>query len=266
MRKLLRLFPSSFLWVAMLSLTACVTNEYLQPGSSGKNKESENNPYLEHPDYKKFVESQAARFNKVAERRPVVYSELADYLVKRFDLEQQSGIGIDIGGGPGNLVFELAARTRKLYWINADINTWYNRYFSENALAQKLEHRTAFIYADACFLPFRSNYANIIVSRGSYQFWQDLEKGLTEINRVLKPGGAAFVGRGNAPAMPEKELRKLVKAGLIGGPAYNRAEDAERFHNIMEDMDIVDYEVILQDPAGESFKKYYGVWLYFRKN
>ncbi|MFW5871190.1 MAG: hypothetical protein ACOCVH_01755 [Verrucomicrobiota bacterium] len=46
-----------------------------------------------------------------------------------------------------------------------------------------------------------------------------------------------MIGRGNAPTMPEKELHKLIKADLIGGPAYMPAEDAKRFHRIMADID-----------------------------
>ena len=46
----------------------------------------------------------AARFNKTAKSRPTVYTRLSEYLVKRFDLADRAGIGVDIGGGPGDLV------------------------------------------------------------------------------------------------------------------------------------------------------------------
>lgn len=215
------------------------------------------------PDYEAFGEGAATRMEEVAKSRKVVYLELTDYLVKRFDLSEKPGVGIDIGGGPGDLIVHLAKRTRQYYWINADINTWCARPFAMNMLKENIAHRTGFVFADACALPFRDNYADIAVSRGSYQFWPDLEKGMSEILRVLRSGGVAFVGRGVAPTMPETEVRKLAKAGRIGGPKYDPDKDAERFRDLMQKLGIPQFEVIRNIPEDPNLN--YGVWLYFRK-
>ncbi len=218
---------------------------------------------LERPDYERFGEAGATRFNQVAKRRTLVYTRLAEYLVEQFDLGARPGIGIDLGGGPGDLVIELAVRTKQFYWVNADINTWYARPLVEEALKRKVAHRTSFVFADAGVLPFRDAYADLVVSRGSYQFWGDLEAGVREVHRVLRPGAQAFIGRGFPPTMPEAEVGALRAKGVVGGPKYNPDEDAVRFRSIMEKLGVKDFQVIRQKPKAPSLD--YGVWLRFRK-
>jgi SAM-dependent methyltransferase len=219
---------------------------------------------LERPDYKKYGEEPRAKLTEVAKKREIVYSRLADYLVRRFNLSEREGIGVDIGGGSGDLIIHLAERTGKFYWINADINTGYARSFASDILDKNIAYRTGFIFADACAMPFKDNYADLIVSRGSYQFWPDLKMGLREIHRVLRPGGEAFLGRGVAPTMPEEEAKKLAEMKLIGGPKYDPDKDAERFRKIMDELNIHEFEVIRHKPEDPTLN--YGVWLYFKKD
>ena len=101
-----------------------------------------------------------------------VYAPLAEQITADFNLQEKEGIGIDIGSGPGTLIIELCGRTR-LHWINADINPNFFPHFYEQAQQRGFGHRVSAIYADACALPFRDNYADIIVSRGSFPFWLD---------------------------------------------------------------------------------------------
>lgn len=37
---------------------------------------------------------------------------------------------------------------------------------------------------------------DLVVSRESYHFWQNLPTAFTEILRVMKPGGTAYIGGG----------------------------------------------------------------------
>jgi ubiquinone/menaquinone biosynthesis C-methylase UbiE len=109
---------------------------------------------LKTPDYAAFSEEAAARFDAMGRRRPMVYACLADYLVDRFDLSQREGVGIDVGGGTGDLGVEIVKRTEKLYWINTDINSWCSRYFAQRLLEAKASHRASFVFGDAVALPF----------------------------------------------------------------------------------------------------------------
>jgi len=215
------------------------------------------------PDWTKFSKAAATRFNKTAKARAIVYTRLAEYLTNRFNLSERGGVGIDIGGGPGDLAFELARRTKRFYWVNTDINAWYAQAQAADAVKRGLAHRTAFLFADAKSLPFREGYADLVVSRGSYQFWGDLEAGLREVHRVLRPGGQAFIGRGFPPTMPEDEARSLRDKRLVGGPKYDPDADAVRFKAIMQTLGVKDFEVIRHKPKDAGLN--YGVWLRFGK-
>ena len=60
--------------------------------------------------------------------------------------------------------------------------------------------------ADVHVLPFQNGCADLIVSRGSVFFWNDLPAAFNEIARVLAPGGQAWIGGG----FGTKELREQI--------------------------------------------------------
>lgn len=234
----------------------------MSAGAAAESDQASGSPRI--PDYTRFSKDAAEAFNDTAKKRSLVYTRLAEYLVKWFELADRPGIGIDLGGGPGDLVLELAAWTKQFYWVNADMNTWYAEPLSREALKRETTHRTSFIFADAKRLPFRDGYADLVFSRGSYQFWGDLETGLREVHRVLQPGGQAFIGRGFPPTMPEEEARSLVARRLVGGPKYDPDKDAEEFKAVMGRLGIQEFETIRHRPSDDSLN--YGVWLWLRKS
>jgi len=209
-------------------------------------------------------EQEARNFIHVAETRLApVYPALAGHIVDRFGLAKMKGLGIDLGSGPGHLVIELARRTERMEWINADINPHYFQYFLEKASQAGVAGRVKAVEADAQSLPFDDNTADIVVSRGSFQFWEDKEKAFAEIYRVLKPGGRAFIGRGLPGNLPPETARK-VRERAGHGPDYDVAETAVQLENIMRALKITDYRVEMPRPAGSEDVSY-GVWIEFSK-
>ncbi len=189
-----------------------------------------------------------------------VYAPLAEHIIAAFDLSEKEGIGIDIGGGPGVLVLEMCKRT-SMHWINADINPFFFPYLYRQAEKAGLAQRISAVPADAVRLPFRTNYADVIVSRGSLQFWGDREQAFTEIRRVLKPGGRAFIGRGFPPNLPA-ETAKQVRLNQGGGPSYDAEALAAELGAIMDECGITDFKVFRPSPEGAGDVNY-GVWVEF---
>jgi SAM-dependent methyltransferase len=195
-----------------------------------------------------------------------VYGPLAEQIVTEFGLADKTGIGIDLGSGPGDLIIELCRRTENMHWINADINPRFFPGFMQRAAEAGFENRVSAMYADAVDLPFRGDYADILVSRGSFQFWGDLHKAIAEIYRVLKPGGVAFIGRGFSDNLPVKTARQIRAGQKKRGfdLSYDVGKTAKQMENIVNALGIKNYKIRIPHPAGADDVKY-GIWLEFHK-
>jgi ubiquinone/menaquinone biosynthesis C-methylase UbiE len=189
-----------------------------------------------------------------------VYAPLAEQIAVDLDLSGKEGIGIDLGSGPGMLIIELCKRTQ-LHWINADINPHFFSYFYEQAERRGLSGRVSAVFADACALPFRDNYADIVVSRGSFHLWNDKTKAFSEIYRVLKPGGVAYVGRGFPRDLPVKTAEKIRASGKLKYDVEKTADDLRR---IMDSLKIKEFILYRPKPPGGEHVNY-GVWIEFHK-
>ncbi|MBN1419742.1 MAG: class I SAM-dependent methyltransferase [Planctomycetes bacterium] len=193
-----------------------------------------------------------------------VYAPLAEHLVAAFDLSEKDGIGIDVGGGSGRLVIELARRTSRMYWINADINPYVVAPCISGAEAEGLGHRVGAIFADAQALPFKDGYADFIVSRGSFPFWEDKRLGFAEVWRVLRPGGVAYIGRGLSENLPVEVARKVREGQRSGPPPYEIDETRRELEGIMKALHISTYRIHTPKPPGSDGVNY-GIWIEFRK-
>jgi SAM-dependent methyltransferase len=225
-------------------------------------------PHKMRPVQPKVTEGQysredALRMIRASEGRlSPVYGPLAEHLVQELGLENRVGIGIDIGSGPGTLIVELCKRT-KGHWVNVDINPYFFPYFFQQAEKHGFGGRISAIAADAQALPFLENYADVVVSRGSFWLWDDKLKAFGEIWRVLKPGGVAYIGRGFSENLPI-DVAKSVRAGRGNSLKYDVAKTAEQLREIMAELRIKDYRIIrprLNNDEGVD----YGVWVEFHK-
>jgi SAM-dependent methyltransferase len=216
------------------------------------------------PANEKFTQAVAQRMITVSqELLSPVYEPLAEQIVADYDLADKSaGIGIDLGSGPGNLILELCRHTR-LHWINADINPYFFAHFYAEADKQGFAHRVSAIFADAQALPFRDNYADIIVSRGSYNFWEDKQLAFSEIMRVLKPGGVAYIGRGFARDMPV-DIARSIRAKQSGIADYDPRAEAKKLQKIFDKLQIETIRIEIPDPPNAE-DLHYGIWIELRK-
>ncbi|MFB0555504.1 MAG: class I SAM-dependent methyltransferase [Phycisphaerae bacterium] len=218
---------------------------------------------LSSPSDEKYTEQNALGMIRTSRKSLApVYAPLAEQIVSDFDLGEKDGIGIDLGSGPGTLIVELCKRTQ-LHWINADINPNFFPNFYRQAEQNHLGHRVSAIFADAHNLPFRDNYADIIISRGSYHFWEDKVRAFSEIYRVLKPGAVAYIGRGFSRNLPVETAEK-IRAKQGKKMKYDVDKKANELSNIMKTLGIKDYRIDIPKPPG-SENVNYGIWIEFRK-
>jgi SAM-dependent methyltransferase len=185
-----------------------------------------------------------------------VYESLARQIIEDYGIVD--GRCLDVGAGKGSLGIEIVKRSNlRLYLldINSDVLAEAENNFKQQGMAE----RTTIIKAAVEELPFVDDYFDIIVSRGSIFFWQDISRGLQEIYRVLKPGKVAFVGGGASRLMTEREIEDF----------FEWARPLHRKH--CKDWDKIGSEKYLQErlvQAGISNYKIhtgYGTWIEMEK-
>jgi ubiquinone/menaquinone biosynthesis C-methylase UbiE len=135
----------------------------------------------------------------------------------------KSGVALDIGCGPGAYIEQLMKRGFDTY--GADISEEML-----NACKMRLhlsnEHfRTHFIRSDIDQLPFDDNSVDLIVCVGVMGNLLSDEQALSEISRVLKPGGYLLLGHENMMSLSNLDfvlrwkIRSLVYNGLRRQPS-----------------------------------------------
>lgn len=97
-----------------------------------------------------------------------------------------------MGTGPGLLPLELVLRSRELKVVGLDPS--HGMITLARHLCGKIaEDRLRFIVGGVYHLPFPSSSFDMVVSVGVLHHLQDLPKALGEIERVLRPGGEAWL-------------------------------------------------------------------------
>jgi ubiquinone/menaquinone biosynthesis C-methylase UbiE len=96
---------------------------------------------------------------------------------------------VDLGTGSGLVLERMREQVPEARLIGFDIR---------RAPMQLGSRGLTFVQADAVHLPLVAESVDVVVSRSSFGYWHDHETALTEILRVLKPGGVAYVVDVNA--------------------------------------------------------------------
>lgn len=119
----------------------------------------------------------------------------------------QEGFALDLGSGPGLLAAALAEKS-SLSVIALDTDPAMARIARETAAGYT--DRIIPVTGDVHCMPIRDSSVSLIVSRGSIYFWRDRPQAFREIERVLRPGGAAFVGGSfGTPALRDEIFREM---------------------------------------------------------
>lgn len=122
-----------------------------------------------------------------------VYPLLASQMLERSGLS--NGVCLDLGSGGGYLGLALAKNSGFSVYLldeSADMKAIAERNIAE----QQLGNRVTALCGDVHNIPLRSGSVDLVVSRGSIYFWEDLARVLLEIWRVLAPDGQVCIGGG----------------------------------------------------------------------
>jgi ubiquinone/menaquinone biosynthesis C-methylase UbiE len=104
------------------------------------------------------------------------------------------GLVLDVGTGPGRLPRLIAERCPTLRIQGIDLSEqMIRRAQSSLAGADVAPGRITYQVADVAALPHADDSVDLVVSSLSLHHWADVPAGLTEIARVLRPNGSAWI-------------------------------------------------------------------------
>lgn len=122
-----------------------------------------------------------------------------------------SGTCLEIGCGSGYLGAALAAKT-DLYLLFLDQSEAMLELCERTLDENDLRGRAGLLPGDVGSLALPDGSVDLIISRGSIFFWEDLPLAFCEIHRVLKPGGTTFIGGGFGNAVVKESIRLQMSA------------------------------------------------------
>ena len=129
---------------------------------------------------------------------------------------------LDLATGTADLALALAKRNPKAHIIGMDISEKMLDIGKAKVAQRKMESQIELRLGDAAALPFESNTFDAVSVAFGIRNFENLEHGLSEIQRVLKPNGRAVILEFSMPErFPIKQLYALYFKHLL--PAIGKA-------------------------------------------
>lgn len=146
-----------------------------------------------------------------------IYPTIAEQIKERTKIT--SGKCLDAGCGTGALGRAMAriSDLEILFFDQSDEMLNLARGYADD---EKLSDRSTFLLGDIHEIGLEDESVELVISRGSSPFWEDWYQAYSEIVRVLKSGGIAYIGGGFGNA----ELRdQIVKTMSENNPDWRNS-------------------------------------------
>jgi len=136
---------------------------------------------------------------------------------------------LDLATGTADLAMEIAKHNPEAHIIGTDISEKMLEIGESKIKKQHLENQIELHLGDAAGLPFKTNSFNAVTVAFGVRNFENLEQGLSEIHRVLKPSGHAFILEFSMPEkFPIKQAYRLYFKHLLPriGKTVSKDENA----------------------------------------
>lgn len=196
-------------------------------------------------------------FNKIAKNIfAPVYPVLAKQILSRSNIKE--GVCLDLGSGPAMLGMALSKEADLLIYA-LDYSQEMLALAQENIQEASLSKTVQPVLGDVHRLPWPEKSIDLVVSRGSIFFWDNLTKVCQEVARVLKPGGLAYIGGGFGSQELYEKIREKMKP-------YHNWEPNVRKRMSKDNIDRMK-KALTEARVGKSEVKHdeTGFWIIFRQ-
>lgn len=122
----------------------------------------------------------------------LVYAPLARKVAGILPSTESAPTIVDLGCGSGQLAIRLGRLRRHARLVGVDPSVEMLRIARENASRAGLLNFEA-RQGSAEEVPIESGSVDLVVSQSSFHEWENPQKGLTEILRILRPGGCLIL-------------------------------------------------------------------------
>ena len=200
------------------------------------------------------------------EQVPADYSEMDIIAAKQFDKKVKEnfmstitstvkqivedygvldGVCVDVGSGTSIFGIELCKKSKlKIYALEKE--TAISEIARINIEKEQLTDKIIPVIGDANNLPFENEFADFIISRGSYHCWDDKVRVFEEIYRVLKKGGIALVGGGFGRYITDEELKRVrsLRDRSLGEKGVKAYSSPDKLREIINNANIPNSRII----------------------
>ncbi|MEQ3656837.1 MAG: bifunctional demethylmenaquinone methyltransferase/2-methoxy-6-polyprenyl-1,4-benzoquinol methylase UbiE [Dokdonia sp.] len=154
---------------------------------------------------------------------------------------------LDIATGTGDLIIQMA-ETNASRLVGLDISEGMLSVGRKKIKAAALDERIEMIQADSEAMPFEDNSFDAITVAFGVRNFENLEKGLAEILRVLRPGGLFVILETSVPTKtPYKQGYKLYSKYILPGIGRVFSKDRDAYKYLSESASVFPFGAVLNN-------------------
>ena len=145
---------------------------------------------------------------------------------------------LDLATGTADLAIELAKLNPQAHIIGVDFSEKMLEIGKAKIAKQGLDSQIELQWRNAASLPFEDNSFDTVTVAFGVRNFEDLNKGLSEIRRVLKPGGLAFILEFSMPEkFPIKQAYRLYFKHILPKIGKWISKDAHAYSYLPESVE-----------------------------
>lgn len=178
----------------------------------------------------------------------------------------------DLGCGAGGLGLALLEKLAEGTMVLMDPNASALCRALDAARQRGVAYRAVAVVVSAESIPLPDESVDVVVSRGSFYFWQDRVQGLREVWRILRPGGRAMIGGGLGSGYPQWARQEFIRRRRQSAESpeavreFAEARSPETFRRLATEAGLASFEVIGEGGLGPDDQNAgVGIWLQITK-
>jgi demethylmenaquinone methyltransferase/2-methoxy-6-polyprenyl-1,4-benzoquinol methylase len=145
---------------------------------------------------------------------------------------------LDLATGTADLAIALAKRNPQAHIIGTDISEKMLEIGQAKIAKEKLVKQIELRLGDAAALPFEDNSLDAVTVAFGVRNFENMKQGLSEIHRVLKPNGQAFILEFSMPKkFPIKQLYRLYFKHILPKIGKWVSKDASAYTYLPESVE-----------------------------